>query len=84
MKETNSFLMMNIYPFLSYAENPKDIPMDYALFRPGALAVVDKGLTHTNLFDAMVDTVISAMGRVGYKDMQIVITETGWPNGGST
>lgn len=76
--------MMNIYPFLSYAENPKDIPMDYALFRPGAPAVLDKGLTYTNLFDAMVDTVISAMGRVGYKDMQIVITETGWPNGGST
>jgi exo-beta-1,3-glucanase (GH17 family) len=37
-----------------------------------------------NLLDAMVDTAISALKRLGYPNMPVVITETGWPNGGST
>ena len=80
---TNSVFMLNVYPFLAYAQDPDNTDRKYALLQDNATTVRDGGLTYDNMFDAMVDTVISAMTKVGYKDMRITITETGWPNGGS-
>jgi exo-beta-1,3-glucanase (GH17 family) len=81
---TKSVFMLNIYPFLAYANDPHNLNLNYALLQDNASTVTDGGLKYDNMFDAMVDTVISAMTKVGYKDMRIVITETGWPSGGSS
>jgi hypothetical protein len=41
------------------------------------------GLTYTNMFDAQVDAVCAALDAKGYKDVDIVVAETGWPHKGN-
>ncbi|XP_026408559.1 glucan endo-1,3-beta-glucosidase 14-like isoform X2 [Papaver somniferum] len=83
LRETKSYLMLNAYPFFAYSANADVISLDYALFRenPG---VVDSGngLKYTNLFDAQVDAVYAAIKALKYDDVDIVVTETGWPSNG--
>lgn len=83
LSEKNSVFMINIYPFFAYRDNHVDISLNYALGNPGTSPVGDSGsgLQYRNLFDAMVDTVISAMAKVGYGNVGVVITESGWPSG---
>ncbi|KAL4383053.1 hypothetical protein GQ457_15G015570 [Hibiscus cannabinus] len=83
LRETGSFLMVNAYPFFAYESNTDVISLDYALFRenPG---VVDpgNGLRYFSLFDAQIDAVFAAMSALKYDDIEMVVTETGWPSKG--
>ncbi|KAK1298741.1 Glucan endo-1,3-beta-glucosidase [Acorus calamus] len=40
------------------------------------------GINYTNMFDAQMDAVYTAMKRLGYGDVDIVVAETGWPSAG--
>ena len=81
LSATNSYLYMNVYPFLAYASSGGNITLDYALF--GNVTIVeDSDLKYTNLFDAQLDAVNAAMARVGYGDVRIAVGETGWPTQG--
>ncbi|KAL6341093.1 hypothetical protein AAG906_032208 [Vitis piasezkii] len=42
------------------------------------------GLTYTNMFDAMVDSVYSAMKSAGFGDVSLVVAETGWSSVGDS
>ncbi|KAG4109190.1 hypothetical protein ERO13_1Z049545v2 [Gossypium hirsutum] len=57
--------------------------LDYALFRPNA-GVFDENtrVFYTNMLDAQLDAVFSAMKLLGFDDLEIVIAETGWPSMG--
>ncbi|XP_038905980.1 glucan endo-1,3-beta-glucosidase 13 [Benincasa hispida] len=83
LRQSQSYLMVNAYPFFAYADNSDKISIDYALFRnnPG---VIDSGngLKYTNLFEAQVDAVFAAMSAIKYDDVPVVVTETGWPSKG--
>jgi exo-beta-1,3-glucanase (GH17 family) len=79
---TDSPLLINVYLYFSYVADRKDISLDYALFNP-TNPVVDGDLTYKNLFDAMVDAVLSAMEKSGYPNIGIVISESGWPSSGN-
>ncbi|GAB2269063.1 hypothetical protein Dimus_003993 [Dionaea muscipula] len=83
LRETSSYLMVNAYPFFAYSANSDQISLPYALFQdnPG---VVDpgNGLRYSSLFDAQIDAVNAAMNAIGYADVPIVVTETGWPSKG--
>ncbi|KAG0579593.1 hypothetical protein KC19_4G109200 [Ceratodon purpureus] len=83
--DNHSYVMLNVYPFFAYAQEGS-IDENYALFKTPSKAVQDGPLRYTNLFDAMLDTFISAMAKLDprFKNLPIVVTETGWPNGGST
>ncbi|KQJ88117.1 glucan endo-1,3-beta-glucosidase 8 [Brachypodium distachyon] len=80
---------VNIYPFLSLYGND-DFPLDYAFFDPGngtgpaPNPVVDaaNGINYTNVFDANFDTLVSALKRIGFGDLPVVIGEVGWPTDG--
>ena len=77
-------MTVNVYPYFAYAGDTSQISLDYALFNSGAPTVSDNGKTYTNLFDAQVDAIVAAMGRLGsYDSVPIVITESGWPSGPS-
>ncbi|GLJ18553.1 hypothetical protein SUGI_0330000 [Cryptomeria japonica] len=78
LSQTGAPFMANIYPFFSYLNNPASIPLQYALFTSPAL-FVDGDLAYSNLFDATVDSLISAMERLGHPDIRVAVTETGWP-----
>ena len=83
LRKTSSYVMVNAYPFFAYSANSRSISLDYALFRPNS-GVVDSnnGLKYTNLFEAQLDAVYSALGRLNYNDIKVVVSETGWPSKG--
>lgn len=70
---------MNPYPFFGYSPET----LDFALFRPNpGLFDQDTKLHYTNMFDAQLDSVYSAMERLGFSDVAIVVGEIGWPSKG--
>lgn len=80
LSQTGAPLMANVYPFFSYLDNPVDISLQYALFTSPAPSFTDTdGLAYSNLFDATVDALFSAMEALGHADIAVVVTETGWP-----
>ncbi|KAJ4725159.1 putative Glucan endo-1,3-beta-glucosidase [Melia azedarach] len=83
LRRTQSYFMANVYPFFAYAANSDTISLDYALFKdnPGS-PDSGNGLKYTNLFDAQLDAVYAAIKAIGYNDVKIVVTETGWPSAG--
>ncbi|GMH01604.1 hypothetical protein Nepgr_003443 [Nepenthes gracilis] len=81
LKDTNSPMMINVYPYFSYINNVNDIPLDYALFKsPNILS--DRGVSYSNLFDATIDSFVAAMEKAGFGGVRVVVTETGWPKAG--
>ncbi|KAG6601002.1 Glucan endo-1,3-beta-glucosidase, partial [Cucurbita argyrosperma subsp. sororia] len=76
LRETKAPFMVNPYPYFGYSPNMAN----YALFGPNR-GVYDKytKITYTNMFDAMMDALYSAMKNIGYSDVDLVIGETGWP-----
>eukprot|EP00253_Pinus_taeda_P000811 PITA_00811 len=76
-------LMINSYPFFAYKSNPTDQTLAYALFKPNpGFYDSNTGLTYSNMFDAQLDAVYSAMKYLGYPGIDIVVAETGWPSAG--
>ncbi|KAJ3683524.1 hypothetical protein LUZ60_013751 [Juncus effusus] len=85
LNDTNSFYFVNAYPYFVWSENYKTITLDYALFRAKRKNYyIDSGtnLTYTNLLDQLLDSAIHAMKRLGYNNIKLGISETGWPNAG--
>ncbi|KAL9660501.1 hypothetical protein QQ045_025316 [Rhodiola kirilowii] len=83
LARNGSPLLANIYSYFSYTGNPRDISLDYALFRSSGTPVVDNnGLRYQNLFDALVDSMYAALSKAGGANVPIVISETGWPSAG--
>ncbi|KAH9325637.1 hypothetical protein KI387_005815, partial [Taxus chinensis] len=84
--ETDSFLMMNVYPYYTFAKGNGKVPLDYALFQPltpDKEAVDPNTLLHyTNVFDAMVDATYYSMSNLNYTNISVVVAETGWPSKG--
>lgn len=82
VKSTNSYLFVNAYPYLAWSENTDTIPLDYALSQTDAVAVQDGSLHYSSMLDAQVDSFLAAMAALGFPDVKIAVSETGWPNGG--
>ncbi|RHN76709.1 putative glucan endo-1,3-beta-D-glucosidase [Medicago truncatula] len=81
LKDTNSPFMVNPYPFFACTSSN----LDYALFRANSGVLDDNTKLHyTNMFDAQLDAVYSAMKVLGFEDVEIVIGETGWPTIGDS
>ncbi|XP_047044877.1 probable glucan endo-1,3-beta-glucosidase A6 [Lolium rigidum] len=85
LSDTRSYFFIDVYPYFAWVGNQKDILLDYALFQSHTTDnVVDPGskLIYTNLLDQMLDATIAAMAKLGYPDVPLAISETGWPSGG--
>ncbi|KAK4783732.1 hypothetical protein SAY86_018100 [Trapa natans] len=73
---------VNIYPFLSLYGGGGHFPEEFAFFEGLADPLRDGDRLYTNVFDANLDTLVSALTRAGYPDMEILVGEVGWPTDG--
>ncbi|XP_031478453.1 glucan endo-1,3-beta-glucosidase-like isoform X3 [Nymphaea colorata] len=95
LARTGSPLMVTVYPYFAYVQNDV-IGLDYALFTANYDVVTDGDLRYRNLFDALVDTVYSAIEKVDVPGLQkvdgldstpnipIKVPESGWPSRGGS
>ncbi|XVF83858.1 hypothetical protein PTKIN_Ptkin16aG0527100 [Pterospermum kingtungense] len=84
LEETNSFFLINLYPYNMFRLNSQ-IPIGFALFQENPFNFRDDlvtGVRYFNLFDMMVDAVVAAMVVMGHANVPVIVTETGWPSGG--
>ena len=83
MRSTGAPFMVNIYPFITRMQNRNAVPLEYCLFNaPPQQWVHDGPYIYENVFDAMLDALSVALGRIGCGDLAIVVGECGWPTAG--
>ena len=75
-------LLANVYPYFAYLSDPTDIKLDYALLNSSRVVVQDGNLGFQNLFDAMMDSLYSALEKIGAANLTIIVIEIGWPSDG--
>ncbi|KAK1426365.1 hypothetical protein QVD17_15036 [Tagetes erecta] len=87
---TRSYFFVDVYPYVTWFEsqvwNQTAINLGFALLRTGNENYTDpqSGLVYTNLLDQMLDSVVYAMTKLGYDDVLLAISETGWPHEGES
>ncbi|KAG6540957.1 hypothetical protein Mapa_017678 [Marchantia paleacea] len=84
LNETDSPFMINIYPYVSYKNDPKDVNLDAALLNNWCPISVDfkTGHVYKNLLFQLMDATVAAMGKMGYPAVSLMLSETGWPSAG--
>ncbi|ERN15184.1 hypothetical protein AMTR_s00056p00158530 [Amborella trichopoda] len=84
--ENQSPFMVDLYPYYAYKDSPTNVTLDYALFNSTSSAVIDQntGLIYTNMFDAQIDALYFALTAVNFNTIRVMVTESGWPNKGSS
>ncbi|KAH6820804.1 O-Glycosyl hydrolases family 17 protein [Perilla frutescens var. hirtella] len=82
---TGSPFAINPYPYFAYRSDPRPETLAFCVFQPNS-GRVDTGskIKYTNMFDAQVDAIRSALDGMGFKGVEIVIAETGWPYKGDS
>ncbi|KAI5069375.1 hypothetical protein GOP47_0015676 [Adiantum capillus-veneris] len=81
LSDNYSAFSLNVYPYRTWSIDQKNIPLQYALFNG---SVQDGELIYSNLLDAQLDAVWTAMAKLGFPKLRLEITETGWPSQGDT
>ncbi|XP_010500722.1 PREDICTED: glucan endo-1,3-beta-glucosidase 4 [Camelina sativa] len=88
LKNTDSFFMLNAYPYYGYTAANGIFPLDYALFKQlsSVKQIVDPNtlLHYNSMFDAMVDAAYYSMEALNFSKIPVVVTETGWPSAGGS
>ncbi|CAM0955310.1 unnamed protein product [Alopecurus aequalis] len=83
LAQLRSPFLINAYPFFAYKADPVNISLPYVLFEPNP-GVHDPGtnLTYDNMLYAQIDAVYAALELMGHTDIEVRISETGWPSSG--
>ncbi|TKY57724.1 Glucan endo-1,3-beta-glucosidase 7 [Spatholobus suberectus] len=83
---TGSPFAINPYPYFAYRSDPgRADNLAFCLFQPNSGRVdSNTNIKYMNMFDAQVDAVRSALDSMGFKNVEIVVAETGWPYKGDS
>ncbi|GKD41626.1 glucan endo-1,3-beta-glucosidase 9 [Tanacetum coccineum] len=82
LTKTRSPFFANISPFLNYYQN-KNISLDFALFKENARPHNDSHKSYKNSFELTYDTLVTALTVAGFPQIDIVISQIGWPTDGA-
>ncbi|KAF8115132.1 hypothetical protein N665_0030s0166 [Sinapis alba] len=83
LQATRSPFWINAYPYFAYKDNPNTIPIDYVLFnRNIGMTDPNTALHYDNMMYAQVDAVAFAAAKLGYRNIEVRVAETGWPSKG--
>jgi len=74
---------MYVYPYFGWRDDSSYVPLDYALFTRTTPFIVDGNYSYYNLLDAQLDALAAAMELVGFGNVRLAISETGWPTVGA-
>ncbi|KAF5470953.1 hypothetical protein F2P56_011439 [Juglans regia] len=81
--EINSPFLINAYPYFAYKDNPDQVSLEYVLFQPNqGMIDPNTNLHYDNMLYAQIDAVYSAMKAMGHTDIEVRVSETGWPSKG--
>ncbi|CAM0903066.1 unnamed protein product [Alopecurus aequalis] len=83
LSATRAPFLINCYPYFAYKDDPARVPLEYVLFQPNA-GVTDPvtRLNYDNMLYAQVDAVYAAIQALGHTDIDVKVSETGWPSRG--
>ncbi|CAL0301247.1 unnamed protein product [Lupinus luteus] len=86
LSTTKTPFWINAYPFFAYEDDPSTIPLDYVLGNSPNAGMVDPytKLHYDNMLYAMVDAVYFAIAKMGFRNIEVRVSETGWPSKGDT
>ncbi|XP_004506182.1 glucan endo-1,3-beta-glucosidase 14 [Cicer arietinum] len=85
ISQINSSFFINAYPFFAYKDNPSEVNLNYVLFEPNqGLVDPNTNLHYDNMLYAQIDAVYAAIKLLGYFNIEVRISETGWPSKGDT
>ncbi|PWA77531.1 glycoside hydrolase family 17, X8 domain-containing protein [Artemisia annua] len=83
LQNTNSFYMLNAYPYDYFVRSNGIFPIQYALFQPlpEVNQIVDPNTLfhYESMLDAMVDATYYSIAAYKFSVIPIIVTETGWP-----
>lgn len=84
LADTGAPFMVNAYPYFAYRDNPSSVSLEYALLGNATGVHDPKGYTYTNMLDAQIDAVRSAIVALGFgnRSIQVTVSESGWPSKG--
>ncbi|KAJ0086242.1 hypothetical protein Patl1_09366 [Pistacia atlantica] len=84
LADTGAPFMINAYPYFAYRGNPSTVDMEYALLGNATGVNDPKGFVYTNMLDAQIDSVRSAINALGFGNgsIEITVSESGWPSKG--
>ncbi|KAJ4963735.1 hypothetical protein NE237_023674 [Protea cynaroides] len=84
LADTGAPFMVNAYPYFAYRDNPSRIDLQYALLGNSTGIKDPKGYVYTNMLDAQIDAVRSAINALGFgnRSIDITVSESGWPSKG--
>ncbi|KAG7992588.1 hypothetical protein I3843_02G134900 [Carya illinoinensis] len=81
--QIGSPFFINAYPFLAYMSDPEHIDLKYALFQSNrGIYDAKTKLHYDNMFDAQIDAAYAALEKAGFGNMEVIVSETGWPSRG--
>ncbi|KAJ6336455.1 hypothetical protein OIU77_026241 [Salix suchowensis] len=86
LADTGSPFMVNAYPYFAYRDNPGMVDLEYALLGNASGVRDPKGYEYSNMLDAQVDAVRSAIIALGFgnRTVEMTISESGWPSKGES
>ncbi|KAK4854118.1 hypothetical protein QYF36_019088 [Acer negundo] len=82
--DTGAPFMVNAYPYFAYKENSNSVDLQYALLGNATGVHDPKGYIYTNMLDAQIDAIRSAIVNLGFGNgsIKITVSESGWPSKG--
>ncbi|KAM0053076.1 putative glucan endo-1,3-beta-D-glucosidase [Helianthus debilis subsp. tardiflorus] len=81
--QVDSPFFINAYPYFAYKSDPNNVKLEYVLFEPNEGSVdPNTNLKYDNMLYAQIDAVYSAIKALGHTDVEVKISETGWPSKG--